>query len=240
MSPIKIVKNPDGSMQRAAMTQSALSKERRGWRAAAAHVIEAIPKDLSRPWEDPLADASGVAPWPASSAASGSARPSPRSGSSRRWARRRMFPASATAAPSRSSARSLPIFKLSEQLVQAVADNQVRRPVRSQGCGGIQMELENKGLAGEVVLGGRVVRLHLVSILAPVLSPKHAPCTVQILVVIGETGSGKTTQMTQCRLAEAGLHLPGQDRVHAAAARGGNERGRARVGRGRGAGWARR
>ena len=29
MSPIKIVKNPDGSMQRAAMTQSALSKERR-------------------------------------------------------------------------------------------------------------------------------------------------------------------------------------------------------------------
>ncbi len=29
MSPIKIVKNPDGSMQRAAMTQSALAKERR-------------------------------------------------------------------------------------------------------------------------------------------------------------------------------------------------------------------
>ena len=29
VSPIKIVKNPDGSMQRAAMTQSALSKERR-------------------------------------------------------------------------------------------------------------------------------------------------------------------------------------------------------------------
>ena len=29
MSPIKIVKNPDGSLQRAAMTQSALAKERR-------------------------------------------------------------------------------------------------------------------------------------------------------------------------------------------------------------------
>lgn len=29
LSPIKIVKNPDGSLQRAAMTQSALAKERR-------------------------------------------------------------------------------------------------------------------------------------------------------------------------------------------------------------------
>lgn len=29
VSPIKIVKNPDGSLQRAAMTQSALAKERR-------------------------------------------------------------------------------------------------------------------------------------------------------------------------------------------------------------------
>lgn len=28
MSPIKIVKNPDGSLQRAAMTQSALAKVR--------------------------------------------------------------------------------------------------------------------------------------------------------------------------------------------------------------------
>ena len=29
VSPVKIVKNPDGSLQRAAMTQSALAKERR-------------------------------------------------------------------------------------------------------------------------------------------------------------------------------------------------------------------
>ena len=55
MSPIKIVKNPDGSLQRAAMTQSALAKERRELREQQQRtLIEAIPKDLSRPWEDPL------------------------------------------------------------------------------------------------------------------------------------------------------------------------------------------
>ena len=57
MSPIKIVKNPDGSLQRAAMTQSALAKERRELREQQQRtLIEAIPKDLSRPWEDPLPD----------------------------------------------------------------------------------------------------------------------------------------------------------------------------------------
>ena len=46
MSPIKIVKNPDGSLQRAAMTQSALAKERRELREQQQRtLIEAIPKD---------------------------------------------------------------------------------------------------------------------------------------------------------------------------------------------------
>ena len=45
MSPIKIVKNPDGSMQRAAMTQSALAKERRELRDQQQRsAMEAIPK----------------------------------------------------------------------------------------------------------------------------------------------------------------------------------------------------
>jgi hypothetical protein len=52
MSPIKIVKNPDGSMQRAAMTQSALAKERRELKEQQQRtLLDAIPKDLSRPWE---------------------------------------------------------------------------------------------------------------------------------------------------------------------------------------------
>ena len=45
MSPIKIVKNPDGSLQRAAMTQSALAKERRELRdQTQRNATEAIPK----------------------------------------------------------------------------------------------------------------------------------------------------------------------------------------------------
>ena len=59
MSPVKIVKNPDGSLQRAAMTQSALAKERRELKEQQQRtLLEAIPKDLSRPWEDPMADPS--------------------------------------------------------------------------------------------------------------------------------------------------------------------------------------
>ena len=45
-------------MQRAAMTQSALAKERRELREQQQRtLLEAIPKDLSRPWEDPLPEA---------------------------------------------------------------------------------------------------------------------------------------------------------------------------------------
>ena len=55
MSPIKIVKNLDGSLQRAAMMQSARSKERREMREQQQRTLmEAIPKELSRPWEDPM------------------------------------------------------------------------------------------------------------------------------------------------------------------------------------------
>jgi ATP-dependent RNA helicase DHX8/PRP22 len=53
--PVRIVKNPDGSMQRAAMHQAALSKERHEMQKARANdLIDAIPKDLSKPWEDPM------------------------------------------------------------------------------------------------------------------------------------------------------------------------------------------
>ena len=49
MSPIKIVKNPDGSLQRAAMTQSALAKERRELKETQQRaVMDSIPKDLNR------------------------------------------------------------------------------------------------------------------------------------------------------------------------------------------------
>lgn len=58
LEPIKIIKNPDGSLQRAAMQQSTLAKERRELRQAQANqLIDSIPKDLNRPWEDPLPEA---------------------------------------------------------------------------------------------------------------------------------------------------------------------------------------
>ena len=54
-SPIKVVKNPDGSMQRAALTQTALAKERRELREQQKNQqLDSVPKDLSRPWMDPM------------------------------------------------------------------------------------------------------------------------------------------------------------------------------------------
>ena len=56
MSPVRVVKNPDGSMQRAALTQTALAKERREIRRQQERSeLEAVPQDISKPWEDPLA-----------------------------------------------------------------------------------------------------------------------------------------------------------------------------------------
>ncbi len=49
MSPVQIVKNPEGSLQRAALTQSALAKERRELREQQRNsLLDSIPKDLNR------------------------------------------------------------------------------------------------------------------------------------------------------------------------------------------------
>ncbi|KAL4424788.1 hypothetical protein ABPG77_000828 [Micractinium sp. CCAP 211/92] len=153
MSPIKIVKNPDGSMQRAAMTQSALAKERRELREQQNRMLlEAIPKDLSKPWEDPLADPSERALAAELRGIGVGAQEVPE------WKKQALGKAPTFGIRDNRSIKdqreSLPIFKLREQLIQAVHDNQV-------------------------------------------------------LVVIGETGSGKTTQMTQY-LAESGYTSTGK------------------------------
>ena len=58
MEPVKIVKNPDGSMQRAALQQVTNAKERRELRKAEQQqAIDTIPKDMNKPWEDPLPEA---------------------------------------------------------------------------------------------------------------------------------------------------------------------------------------
>lgn len=147
LSPVRIVKNPDGSMQRAAMTQSALAKERRETRDQQRAALEnEMPTDLNLAWEDPMSKERHVAAELRGSVAGPMEVPE--------WKKK-----SLGAAPSFGFAKSadktiaeqrasLPIFKLRDQLLSAISANQV-------------------------------------------------------LVVVGETGSGKSTQMTQY-LVEAG------------------------------------
>ncbi|KAJ0405555.1 hypothetical protein P43SY_009604 [Pythium insidiosum] len=149
LSPVKIVRNPDGSMQRAAMTQSSLAKERRELRQTQANqLIDSIPKDLNRPWEDPMPD-DGERHFAQELRGinMGSTFEMPE------WKQKSVGKNLSYGIVSNKSIKeqreSLPVFKLKRQLMKAIADNQV-------------------------------------------------------LVVIGETGSGKTTQMTQY-MAEMGL-----------------------------------
>ncbi|CAN6452534.1 unnamed protein product [Victoria cruziana] len=153
VSPVKIVKNPDGSLQRAAMTQSALAKERRELREQQQRtMLDSIPKDLNRPWEDPMPETGERHLAQELRGVGLSAYDMPE------WKKDAFGKAPTFGQRSKLSIQeqrqSLPIFKLKKELVQAVHDNRV-------------------------------------------------------LVVIGETGSGKTTQVTQY-LAEAGYTTRGK------------------------------
>lgn len=54
---MRIVKNPDGSLQRAALNQAAQTKERRELRAAQREAErEAIPENIGSMWADPIPD----------------------------------------------------------------------------------------------------------------------------------------------------------------------------------------
>ena len=149
LEPVKIVKNPDGSLQRAAMQQAALAKERRELRQAQANqLIDSIPKDLNRPWEDPLPEAGerhfaqelrsinmsafdGAPEW------------------KQKVENKTLSYGIISSKSIKEQREGLPIYRLKKELMEAIHNNQV-------------------------------------------------------LVVIGETGSGKTTQMTQY-MAELGL-----------------------------------
>jgi ATP-dependent RNA helicase DHX8/PRP22 len=142
LEPVRIVKNPDGSLQRAAMQQGTLAKERRELRQAQANqLVDSIPKDLNRPWEDPLPEA-GERHFAQElrsinmSAFDGAPE----------WKQKAESKTLSYGIISNKSIKeqreSLPIYRLKPELMRAMTENQV-------------------------------------------------------LVVIGETGSGKTTQMTQ-------------------------------------------
>ncbi|KAG1330457.1 Helicase [Cocos nucifera] len=153
MSPVKIFKNPEGSLSRAAALQSALIKERREVREQQQRtMLDSIPKDLNRPWEDPMPETGERHLAQELRGVGLSAYDMPE------WKKDAYGKALTFGQRSKLSLQeqrqSLPIYKLKKELIQAVHDNQV-------------------------------------------------------LVVIGETGSGKTTQLTQY-LAEAGYTTSGK------------------------------
>ena len=153
MSPVKIFKNPEGSLSRAAALQSALIKERREVREQQQRtMLDSIPKDLNRPWEDPMPETGERHLAQELRGVGLSAYDMPE------WKKDAFGKALTFGQRSKLSIQeqrqSLPIYKLKKELIQAIHENQV-------------------------------------------------------LVVIGETGSGKTTQVTQY-LAEAGYTTRGK------------------------------
>ena len=172
MSPIKIVKNPDGSLQRAALTQAALAKERREMRDAQRNAeMDALPKDLNKPWLDPMpepgernfaqdlrgavASAEDIPEWKKSSFGKhvtygrvttmtikeqryvpprvGARRPGSAVGKLTRddaW----------SAAWPYANSESLPIFKLRNELIRAVAEHQVLIVIGDTGSGKVRGE----------------------------------------------------------------------------------------------------
>ncbi|KAB9105013.1 hypothetical protein FH972_026973 [Carpinus fangiana] len=153
VSPVRIFKNPEGSLSRAAALQSALVKERREVREEQHRtMLDSIPKDLNRPWEDPMPETGERHLAQELRGVGLSAYDIPE------W-KKNAYGESISFGPRsklsiQEQRQSLPIYKLKKELIQAVHDNQV-------------------------------------------------------LVVIGETGSGKTTQVTQY-LAEAGYTTRGK------------------------------
>jgi ATP-dependent RNA helicase DHX8/PRP22 len=151
LSPIRVVKAPDGSMNRAAMAGTSLSKERKELKQKEAEEAakEDTKENLSAQWNDPMADpdkrkfASDLK----------NARMNVRTDEEPEW-KRAVIPkgqslGKRTNLSIKEQRETLPVFAFRSQLIKAVHEN-------------------------------------------------------QILIVVGETGSGKTTQLTQY-LAEAGF-----------------------------------
>lgn len=150
LSPVKIVKAPDGSLNRAAMAGASLAKERRELKQQEQNAeADAETRDMSSGWQDPMAQQQDrvFAQDMRGNALGQKAQDQPA------WKKETFNKATTfgrvTTMSMKEQRESLPIYKLREQLVQAVRENQV-------------------------------------------------------LVVVGDTGSGKTTQMTQY-LAEEGF-----------------------------------
>ncbi|XP_049866701.1 ATP-dependent RNA helicase DHX8 [Pectinophora gossypiella] len=154
LSPVRIVKNPDGSLAQAAMMQSALAKERREQKMIQREQeMESLPTGLNKNWIDPLPETDGRALAANMRGTGITPQDLPEWKKHVIGGKKSSF-GKKTNLSLLEQRQSLPIYKLRDELTKAVADN-------------------------------------------------------QILIVIGETGSGKTTQITQY-LAECGLTARGK------------------------------
>ncbi|XP_061711854.1 LOW QUALITY PROTEIN: ATP-dependent RNA helicase DHX8-like [Cydia pomonella] len=154
LSPVRIVKNPDGSLAQAAMMQSALAKERREQKMIQREAeMESLPTGLNKNWIDPLPESDGRALAANMRGTGITPQDLPEWKKHVIGGKKSSF-GKKTNLSLLEQRQSLPIYKLRDELTKAVSDN-------------------------------------------------------QILIVIGETGSGKTTQITQY-LAECGLTARGK------------------------------
>ncbi|KAK9476447.1 P-loop containing nucleoside triphosphate hydrolase protein [Lipomyces japonicus] len=152
LSPIRVVKAPDGSLYRAAMTGTTLAKDRREQRQAQAKEEaerQAKTTNLGEQWEDPMVKA-GERVFADDIRDAMKQRQAP---DMPEWKKRALNNSSSfgkiTSLSIKDQRQSLPVFKLRQQLIDAVREQ-------------------------------------------------------QLLIVVGDTGSGKTTQITQY-LAEDGF-----------------------------------
>ena len=152
LSPIRVVKAPDGSMNRAAMAGTSLAKERRDLRQQEAQdkaAEQASQVDLNAQWHDPM-----TAPGQRQFASDLRNSQGPKAPEAvPEWKRATQNKEQAfgkrTSMSIKQQRESLPVYKFRKQLLDAVHEN-------------------------------------------------------QLMIVVGDTGSGKTTQLTQY-LAEAGF-----------------------------------
>ncbi|CAA7264810.1 unnamed protein product [Cyclocybe aegerita] len=147
LSPVKVVKAPDGSLNRAALAGASLAKERRELRQQEANEeADSQARDFSQPWLDPMSKDTDKM------FAQDLRGNMQKTGEVPLWKQSSFNKATTygeiTSLSIQEQRRSLPIFKLRDPLLKAIAEHQV-------------------------------------------------------LIVVGDTGSGKTTQMVQY-LAESG------------------------------------
>lgn len=168
LSPVKIVKAPDGSLNRAALAGASLAKERRELRQQQANdEADSEARDFSAQWLDPMAkESERMFAQDLRGNLRGQKMEDTQGWKAQTFNKATTF-GEITSLSIQDQRKSLPIYKLRDPLLQAIRD-----------------------------VSGRLGCFFTILLIN---DPQH-----QVLIVVGDTGSGKTTQMTQY-LAEDGF-----------------------------------